>query len=61
MSLIEFAKEHIPFALSEWQLNVLEMYEYAEKEGKQLIISNPPRCGRTAILRLIEDYYSLHS
>lgn len=58
MSLVEFAKERSPIKLSEWQLQYLGMYEAAEKEGKQLIISNPPRSGKTMVRNLIEEYYN---
>lgn len=54
MTLLEYAERMSPAPLNDWQKKILEVYEQAEKENKQLIVCFPARAGRGMLMEIIQ-------
>lgn len=56
MTLVEFAERVSQIPLSDSQKKLLEMYEQAQKENKQLIIIPCMRSGKRMICKIIDEW-----
>lgn len=56
MNLVEYAEKTSPIPLSDWQKQLLEMYEQAQKESKQLLIIPGRNIGRKMVLQIIDAW-----
>lgn len=59
MNLVEFAEKVSQIPLNNCQKKFLEAYEQAEKDGKQIAVCFPGRAGRSALLKIIEEWNAL--
>ena len=55
MTIIEFAERVSPIPLNKFQIELLRMYDEAEKQGMSLHVI-PPRCGKGIVKRIVDEW-----
>lgn len=55
MNLVEYARE-IYGPLNSSQIQLLEMYEQAQKENKQIVLVAPRISGRKMLMQIIQEF-----
>ena len=55
MTIIDFAERVSPIPLNKFQIELLRMYDEAEKQGMSLHVI-PPRCGKGIVKRIVDEW-----
>lgn len=55
MNLVEYARE-IYGPLNSTQIQLLEVYEQAKKENKQIVLVTPRISGRKMLMQIIQEF-----